>query len=370
MNIKFYYQNLIDASTAVITSSSQHVNFPDDYIKNRWAIKGWHSNHDDGSGWGNFIITPSNYRIYFNEGAATINAFVTPGTYNADGLAIEIGIQMTAVGGGSTYTCTYSGITNLFTIELAGKTFELEGTSTASAIWGTIGFDEVDTGLALSHEGNYIRIHTDEWIAINFIDPKNFDAIFIPYHNLQTSATFKIQLSNDAFVSIPVEVTLTRSSIVPTKAAYKWTSIQTYQYMRIWIEDIDNPDLYVSIGRPWIGEAFSPTIGFESKRKIDFDEGSIITKSAGGQTTAMIRPQLEIRQYSFGIANPKASWDTFYQTVGKHTPFIALEKPANPASLSFLNPEDNFLYSSIQKYSYRQVAGAYVEVNLTIKEEK
>jgi len=65
----------------------------------------------------------------------------------------------------------------------------------------------------------------------------SFDSIVIDSHNLTSSATVKIQANaSDSWTSPTVDITATVADVI----SYVWASVQSYDYVRILIEDPTN----------------------------------------------------------------------------------------------------------------------------------
>jgi hypothetical protein len=363
-NIKFGYYNPWDTGT--IGYTSQHYNFPAANSQERRLTSPWRSAYEENTGGGNFEITASNQKLYFNEGGGTFTATITIGTYNATDLGLKIKDQMEAVGAG-VYTVTYDFDDLKFTIAIGTGTFELEGTNGTNAIWDTIGYDAVDTGLAASHEADNIRIHTYEYIQVSLTALANFDGLFIFNHNIQTTGTLKWQFSNNNFASIPLEVTPTRNGNI---AVSLLSTVQSYDYIRIYIKDIDNPYGYVQVGRAWLSEMFTPTIGYNSGGSENPIDKSIVTEALSGENMSIQYPHIDRRSYRFDIAEPYSGFKSMYDTVGTSKPLVVVTRENVPDSLSFDNPEQYTLYCRLNSYVPVTIGGPRYKINLSVREEK
>lgn len=96
-----------------------------------------------------------NNRINFLDSTLTEKiAFITPGTYTITDLLVEIKTQMDLASGVDTYTITYDNTTSKITFTSSNPNFELlwaTGTNPDDSAWYELGFNQVDTGLAISH---------------------------------------------------------------------------------------------------------------------------------------------------------------------------------------------------------------------------
>lgn len=363
-NIKFGYYNPLDIGT--ISYTSQHYNFPAANTQERRLTNVWRSAYEENVGGGNFEITAANQRLTFNEGAGNFTAIISTGIYNATDLAPVIKSKMEAVGAHS-YTVEYDFDTLKYTITDDTGTFEIEGTKTANSICNAIGYDAVDTGLAASHTADYVRIHTHEYIQVTLVALANFDALFIFNHNIQTTGTLKWQFSNNDFASIPLEITPTRSGNI---AVSLLSAVQSYDYIRIYIEDIDNPAGYVQIGRAWLSEMFTPTIGYSPGGTENPQDKSVILEALSGESMSIQYPHIERRTYKFDIAEPYAGFKSMYDEVGTSRPIVIVTRENTPDSLSFDNPEEYTLYCRMSNYAKNNIGGPRWKINISIREEK
>ena len=362
-NIKFGYYNPWDIGTIAYTS--QHYNFPASNSQERRLTSPWRSAYEENVGGGYFEITAANKVLYFNEGAGIIQAFIPEGIYSAQALAEEIEIQMDAVGTHD-YDCEYDFNTFKFTISDNTGIFLLGIGSTVQAIWETIGYVTF-IGYTTSHEADNIRIHTHEYIQVSLTALAAFDGLFIFNHNIQTTGILKWQFSNNNFVSIPLEISPTRSGNI---AVSLLAAVQSYQYMRIYIEDIDNPAGYVQIGRAWLSEMFTPTIGYNAGGSENPVDKSILTEALSGEAMSIQYPHVERRSYRFDIAEPYAGFKSMYDLVGRSKPIVVVTRENVPDSLSFDNPELYTLYCRMSNYSKNTIGGPRYKVNLSVREEK
>jgi hypothetical protein len=102
----------------------------------------------------NYTINSYNNLIYFTDGVTDFTATITSGIYNSDNivLAIKTAIEATAIVG----TITVMFLENTYKLTITSTTnFALQfATYTTNSANYIMGFDEVDTASALSHEGN------------------------------------------------------------------------------------------------------------------------------------------------------------------------------------------------------------------------
>ena len=331
MACKFFYTNYWDDYT--LTETSEHENFPAENTQHRDFNKAWRSEYGAGSGWGNFSITANvNDRLDLDEGGGEFPVIITPGTYNADTLATMIGSQMTAtsltVGNTWTYVCSYDDVTNKFTIEetsgpnnfsILWKTGTHGSNGTGRTVGETIGFSEdADSGGegpgAATYTANDLRIHSEERISIDFGTDTNIYAVFIRGHNFSASATVKAEFSSDNFTTVHSTTSFTIQDDI---LALEWTTPKNYQYARIWIEDRENSDLYVKMGRVFFGTHFQPTRSFlEVSTHAPLDP-SVLKSSENGQFSSIQLDHYFTKNYSFIMESAdKSNFNTMFTSCG------------------------------------------------------
>ena len=299
-NIAFHHENEWDKYT--VTQSSQHPNWPGSNTQKRWKTRSWRSRYGVSSGWGNFVIDATNNKFYYDEGGGQITLTVTVGTYNADTLAQELEDQLNASGvsGACIYVVVYDDDSNKFIIATDPScVFELLCTNTTNSIWDVIGFDtSADTGFDSIHTADYIRIHTEEWVKIDegAGNTISWCAFFVFLSNVQTTGTIRVEFSTDDFATISQAFGLTKNTLGKNQYTNLFATTQIYRYIRIYIQDIDNPDGYVEIGRAWGGCPFQPRIGFSPSYSRGPEDPSLIKESEGGQVSTILRSQFDNKE--------------------------------------------------------------------------
>ena len=349
--IKFFHTNLFKSGT--ITVTSEHVNFLKEKLQHRDFNKMWHSNHGAGSGWGNFLIVLNgNDDIDFEEtGAAELTATLTPGEYNADELCAEIKTQL-EVAGASTYTITYSDITNEFTLASnragGGGTFKLlwaTGTNTATSVGTDIGFDvSADDNDAASHEADDLRIHSEERASCDFGSAQDIYAVIIRGHNFSASADVRAEFSGDNWTTIAESIAFTIQDDI---LVLQWDTPKHYQDARIWIEDRETPDLYVAMGVVFMGGQFQPETNFKGDGSIDRQDPSNVLPSEDGQEASIQLSHFDLWSYAFHVKGltEKGYFDALFDAVGKSKAFFYCEDPDLPLSTTKYVALNSFSWS-------------------------
>ena len=336
-NIKFFYDNLIKIYTP--TETSQHENFPVENLQHRDFNKAWRSRYGAGSGWGWFPIGAVNNKLDFEETAAVeLTATITTGTYDADALAAEIKTRLDAVGA-STYTVTYSDSTNKFTLASdrlgGGGTFKilwLTGTNTTTSIGTTIGFDiTADDADAASHEADYIRIHHQEWIKTSLGSAQNIYGAIIRGHNFQAGAFVLVTFSDDNWTTIVESSSFTIQDDI---LVLEWDTPKNYQWVGIYIKDVDNPDLYVKSGVLFIGPQFQPVTNNLQGNDLEDIDPSIVMESEAGQESSLQGDQYEVGTYVFRVngAAEVANFKAMRDAVGTSKALFVCEDPTSDAT--------------------------------------
>lgn len=329
--IRFAWDNKADDAT--ITSTSEHLNFPDDNVTHRWHTRSWRSRYGAGSGWGTFLITAaSSDRLDFEEtGGVNLAAILTPGTYTADSLCTHLKAQMEAVGG-STYTWEYLDDTNRFKVTSngagGGGILNLEwvsGPNTARSVGDVLGHDMGaggDDGGALTYTAEYDRIHTREEVIFDLGSTQAIQAIAIKNNNFQSDASVSIH-GNPTNAWASPAVTYTFGAIDNDLMVYFWASAQSYRWWKIIIEDVDNPDGYVEMGRVFLGGYFSPTRGFKEDYGDNIIDPSDVMFSKGGQVSSNEEDEYISVDLSFPAATADfATFKSIFNDRGRRKDFF------------------------------------------------
>jgi hypothetical protein len=95
---------------------------------------------------------------------------------------------------------------------------------------------------------------------------------------------------------------------------------QIFQFWRLLISDIDNPNVHVEAGPIFLGPYFQPAYSYKAGTTGTPEDLSVITKSAGGQRTVVIHDQSGVWQYAFRTSE-KPSFETIRRAVGWSLPF-------------------------------------------------
>lgn len=289
--------NYIDTSILTFTDvSSEQAAFP---VSNAYNLqrrsKVWRSN-------GYFKIEAGvNDTIIFNEGGGDLTATIVAGEYtSSSALATAIDTALTTAPGASgSYTVTHNSEYK-FVITKSAGTFTIKWSHASTNAEDTLGFAAVDDTGALSYTADFVRIHSEEFILLDFgietlptafflIGPRNRAIRISP------SATIKLQGNPTNNFSMPeYEQTLTYDDEVIALISDTGLHTQALRYWRIQIVDRDNPQGFVEVGAFFLGTFFDPNRGrvifpFNS----GFIDRSTTVFSEGGQTYSDSRNQAQ-----------------------------------------------------------------------------
>lgn len=358
MNVGISHINLADAAT--LTYSSQHPSFPASNVQHRWFVKPWRSKYGEESGWGLFRVIAANRVISFDEGGGTLTANLTIGDFDADSICADIKARMEAAGA-LTYTVTYDDDTNLFTIAGSGA-FVLVLSVTANSAFPMLGWTAtVNTASLASHTAPAIRIHTEEELRYDLGADCNIYFVALKNHNLQAGATVQIRFYSDAWTTLAETETVTWNADLMARALN-----QSYRYVAVRVVDVDNPDLYVELGRAWLGVFFRPRIGFSMERTKVKNDPSVISESENGQESTIQRTKFDTWNYTFEGVDPDDATDlaSVFDEVGLSKPIFICEDP-DAADLT-----ENSHYIRLTSWEEPHIAGDWWSLEVEVKEER
>ena len=358
MNILFSYENQGDLAT--LTQGSEHISFPAVNVQHRWFLKSYRSKYGSGSAWGLFRVTAAKQIIPFDEGGGTLTATLTPGDYDATSILAEIKTQMETAGA-LTYTPAYSETTNKFTIAGSGN-FILKLSVVANSAFPMFGWiAAIDTANAATHTAPLLRIHTEEELKFAMVGSPQLSFIAIKNHNLQSTATIQLLHYSDAYITLQQTDTLTWKADLIAAVIDR-----NYPYVKLRIVDVNNPDLYVEIGRVWMGETIRPRIGFAMERKVVPEDPSVISESENGQEASIQRTKYKNWNYVFEGVDPtdKADIDAMFEAVGKSRPLFICEKPDEADITPYT------YYVRFTNWEWEHLVGDWWRLSVEVKSER
>lgn len=310
-------------------------------------------------------VSAASSSIYFDDCAVhpLLTATIPAGDYDATTLCAEIKTQMEAAGA-LTYTVTYDDATNKFTIAGSGSFYMLYSIQT-NPIWNTIGFTATTNPgpAAASFTSSVIRIHTSEFLYIDFGSTETVRLVSIFGHNLTSSATITCRYYSDAFV------TLVDSEVLTWHV--KQIGIRTgksYRYMAIEISDPANTDTFIEVGVAWAGDASQLHYGFGSERTKTPNDPSTISESEDGQASSIQLTRFDEWNYLFEAVEPntdKAKLELIFETIGKSLPCFIVEAPPDSGDVG-----EDLMYVTFPEWEWTHIAGNYWSLALGVREER
>lgn len=288
-------QNFLDAEYINLrTASSEKTEFPaSNLYDNNQRSRVWRSD-------GSFVIDATNKTIVFREtNAVDLTATLTEDRYTSTtALAAEIKSALEAIGA-STYTVSINSTTGKWQLISNGTggdgRFELVWTDPNSAGIATVlgfGVSSDDTG-SLTYTGDYLSIHTEEWLLWDFGLPSLPQALYI--FGDQDSP---IPLSTSATIILEGNHTDNFSTSVYSQAIPYDGRVLSYfnsaglgsTYLRYWrlkIVDSQNGAGFVQLGFAFLGSVLQPARGAISfgfaQSNVDFSDR---VRVVGGQIFA------------------------------------------------------------------------------------
>lgn len=288
---------------------------------------------------GNFDITTSNNKVYIESTTATI----TVGSYTYSTLATEIQTQLNTADSG--WTVTYSTTTLKFTLAASGSK-SLDLSSDTNAIWDTIGYVGSMDRSGTSFEADEIRIHTSEWIKIDFglSFSMTCAGIISPLAStfpLTSSATVTLEAnSTDSFTSPPFSQEISRYD----RGVFGFIDDlysevnRTYRYALLRIEDRLNPlgPEGIEISRVYIGDHTTTTSNVGSGFSKPIVDPSTVQRSESGAAYFQEKTKYQaIRSANYGLIEQadRVALEQLYQDHGKTKPLWLSVDPSAAVSV-------------------------------------
>jgi len=304
---------------------------------------------------------------YIDDIALTqsFTAELIPGDYNTTTLCAEAKTQMDAAGA-LTYTVTYSETTNKFMFAATGK-FVFYTTAfvlPSNAAWGLLGYPSgilYDLQIWNTQTAWYVRIHSEEELMFDLGADCNLYFFALKNHNLQSTATITLIYYSDAGVTESGRDTVTWVADILAKVLN-----QNQRYVKLHIVDRDNPDLYIEIGRPWLGVTFQPRIGFSMERTRVKNDPSVIAESENGQESTIQRTKYATWNYTFEGVDPYDAADVaaIFDEIGASRPMFICE------DLEAADITPYTKYVRLTDWEEPHIAGAWWSLEVGVKEER
>lgn len=307
-------------TTSMITNSGAASGFEDDYLVNDNRGNFYQSA-------GNFTIGSTNNKIYINDGSdKTIT--LTSANYTATSLATHIQTQLNA--SSSTWTATYTLGKFILT---RGSSAVLRLSVTTNSAASTIGFTTLVNLTNTTFTADAYRIHTSEYILVDFGAATEPDLFFIVapknYTWLSSTAVIKLQANaSDSWGSPSLDVTLEFDS---HKSVYMidQNATRSYRYWRVLITDIDNYTMeffrasylfigdYISLSSRNISSGFTKSF---------IDQSTQFTTDTGvkNSTDRPIQEKYTGLMIPYLTTSNRATLQEYFISKKKITPFLAI----------------------------------------------
>lgn len=192
---------------------------------------------------------------------------------------------------------------------------------------------------------------TTEWIKFDLGSAKSIKGVFILAHNITSGATIKIQANtSDSWTSPAVDQTLTYDN---ETIYYLFSSAQSYQYWRFYVEDSGNSDGYIEIGRIELDELLElgDVISSEYPETIYRTDRTQFTLT--GQVFG--NEGISYKLWSLGMPflrdTDKENLEAVYDEVGQIKPLILIlyEDMINTYGIKYVVFNDNIAFNHIFK---------------------
>ena len=250
---EFMTIDLID--DGALTHSSEKLTLPAENVQSPFRTKFWQSLN------GRNVVAGINDKIDFDDGGGEENATLTAGNYSTDALyAAEVQTRMDALTADN-ITISYSSVTRKFTFDSDGATFELlcnSGTNAGTSAYRDVGFDvSTDKTGGVSYTSDDESRCSREWIGIGLDVATLAKRFSIVSHNFSSSAV--VTLYRHTSDDLP---NATAVGVVTYDADFMVLEFSaTYKFWWIHIEDLDNSNTYLEIGRAFLGDFDTTTQG-------------------------------------------------------------------------------------------------------------
>lgn len=284
---RILFENYTLLDDTFVFVSSEQLQHPKTFLIDPLRSKRWRSK----LGWN--ITSELNDKLDFSEGGPTLTATLTAGNYTTGAaLAAEIKTQLDAVGA-LTYTVTYSGVTNKFTIAASGV-FELRWftgpNATSFSVGIDLGFDVTadDTGAA-SYLADFASYHTREWIKYDLQTAMAVLAMIAFDGNFISGTVVTIQANATDVWSAPTFSQVLTADPDLVKHIFFLAAAQSFRYWRVLIDDVQNPDGFTELGVVYIGDYFEPDNGYSAAFTEDRAELTVVERAEQGATFQHVR---------------------------------------------------------------------------------
>ena len=262
------WENWAISDLTDISVSSEQLQFPKTFLRDPLRSKRWRTQ----LGWN--VNGELNFNLDFTEGTSGAATAVIPLDNYPTGAAMAAAIEtaMNAAATDNTYTVTYSGITNLFTIarSVGVDTIDLNwstGPNSAESVGVDIGFDVSadDTGLT-TYVADFASFGSRSWVKFDFGTSVSRDvrALIAFDGNFISTTTITVEANAaDVWTAPTFSTTLALDTAEEDFVkAIAFIDTTTLRYWRIVIDDARNPDGFTEMGVPYVGDYQEPSNGY------------------------------------------------------------------------------------------------------------
>jgi hypothetical protein len=275
-----------------------------------------------------------------------------------------------------TFTVTYTAL-NKITIATSGAYFDLLCSDVQFTAVDLLGFDDsADLTGALTYTSDFPRIHSSEWIMVDFgipVNPESFIAIGKRNEvlNISESATIKLQgNTTDSWDAPEYEATIDWNENVLQLTDITGLHTEALRYWRFYVEDRENADGFLEFSNFFFGDSFVSVRGaaqFGLSNKIrDF---SVTVYSDSGVSLSDVKPQTQELNFSFDFMTKEDADNLMYifEIYGTSKPFFIILDPDGNISV---NPQDLTKYVKFtQEPDFRVIAPNVFNVSVSLREE-
>lgn len=195
-------------------------------------------------------------------------------------------------------------------------------------------FDDALNDSRLSRVGRTVGVEY-HWIKFSYTSTGiiDVDTIGIFGNNFTSDATVKIQANaTDVWTSPSIDQALTYSKDDKKSLdlgrdvgvwSYEFSSTQSYQYWRIYIDDSTNPDGYLQMGFVFLDESVTfPAMSINQRFKMDTNSSAYFSTSGQAYGLKRLKYQTISFNYPEVTESEKTTLDAFFHTVDVVVPYM------------------------------------------------
>jgi hypothetical protein len=326
--------DVVMRSDTIITTNGYEVTFPPEFLQDQLRQKPIK--------WGAYIVDENNNKLDFNRGGVKV-ATIASGTYaTPTAYALAVTAALEAADAPPTWVVSYNATTKFFTIaDSGGASFDLlvqTGANAYRSCFADMGWDADFSDQTGSPSYTAIRksYQSRKYIILSKADGSaaSAGAIIIADHNMtllgsstvrshvhiQGNATnaWSAPTLDEELTELP-EVNGLEDQNVPTRHYFE-DDVQAFEFYRIIIDDVQNPDGYNRLGRLFLGGWLDLAICISSEMTIQRQDFSTAQEGPDGTSFANLRRSRQV----FNIGWKEADTGThaallgFFRTVAAY----------------------------------------------------